>query len=476
MFWDFENIDINSIALIDDSSDRQLTYSELTKYCLQISEQINFNGKKLAFLFCDNSIESVIAYLSILRSGNAVFLVNTKMDDSLKETLLKIYLPEIVFSIDEINYLMEDYIQEDINGKVSFFKRKNFSGFISPHKDLAVLLSTSGTTGSPKLVRLSYKNIQSNAESIAKYLSIDENERPITSLPMSYSFGLSVINSHLQKGAKIVCSNKSMVMRDFWNTFNQKGCTSFSGVPYNYQMLKRLKFDTMEIPTLRTMTQAGGRLSEEFIKYFIETSKKKNIRFFVMYGQTEASPRISYVPSEKLENKISSIGISIPGGKIKIFDDDREITSPDTLGELVYSGDNVMIGYAESRSDLSKGDELSGILHTGDLAYKDEEGYFYITGRLKRFIKLFGLRVNLDEVEKLIENEFGCAAACYGSDDMLKVMLQSSNTALGENAKRKIIDTYKIHHSVVTVFSVDSIPVTSSGKKDYKLIQNLEIR
>jgi acyl-CoA synthetase (AMP-forming)/AMP-acid ligase II len=192
-----------------------------------------------------------------------------------------------------------------------------------------------------------------------------------------------------------------------------------------------------------------------------------------MYGQTEATARISYVPFERLGDKIGSIGIPIPRGEIKIFSDGIEVKDHLVQGELVYSGKNVMMGYAQSREDLSKGDELNGVLHTGDLAYKDPEGFCYITGRLKRFIKLFGLRVNLDEVEKMIENQFGMAAAAYGGDDSLKVLLQSAGTDNLDTVKRKIIDTYKIHHTVLSVKSIDAMPVTSSGKKDYALIQKM---
>ncbi len=167
-------------------------------------------------------------------------------------------------------------------------------------------------------MRLSADNIQSNAESIAQYLEIDENEKPITTLPFNYSYGLSVINSHLLKGATIVLTEKTVFFKDFWNTFKQYECTSFAGVPYTYQMLKRTGFDKLDLPSLKTMTQAGGKLNEEMIKYFYEYAERKNIRFFVMYGQTEATARISYVPFDKLKNKIGSIGISIPGGKLSL--------------------------------------------------------------------------------------------------------------------------------------------------------------
>ncbi len=473
MFWDLENINQDTISLIDDSSNKSYTYGELKTNCDKITSQTKSGSKKLIFSFCDNSVESVIIYLSALRSGNAIFLANTRMDNELKKSLINIYKPEIIFSIDDISEILTGYEETILDEKHSLHILKNLPCKNFLHDDLAVLLSTSGTTGSPKLVKLSYKNIESNAESIAEYLGITENEKPITSLPMSYSFGLSVINSHLIKGAKILCSNKSMVMREFWNTFNQHECTSFSGVPYNYQMLQRLKFDKMDLPSLKTMTQAGGRLSEEFIKFFYDAAVKKRISFFVMYGQTEATARISYVPFDKLGEKIGSIGIPIPNGKIKIYDGGKEITSPNVEGELVYTGKNVMMGYAESREDLSKGDELNGTLRTGDLAYKDADGFCYITGRLKRFIKLFGLRVNLDEIEKMLENQFGYAAACYGSDDSLKVLVQTHGENISESVKKKIIDTYKIHHSVVSVKCTNEIPVTASGKKDYKLIQEI---
>ncbi|MFN3874266.1 MAG: AMP-binding protein, partial [Ignavibacterium sp.] len=183
---------------------------------------------------------------------------------------------------------------------------------------------------------------------------------------------------------------------------------------YTYQMLKRTGFDKLDLPSLRTMTQAGGKLNEEMIKFFADYAEKRIIRFFVMYGQTEATARISYVPCEKLKSKIGSIGISIPGGKLNLMKDGIEITEPHQTGEIVYEGENVMLGYAESTEDLTKGNELNYILHTGDLGYFDEDRFFYITGRIKRFIKMFGLRINLDEVQKLVENKFAVTIACIG--------------------------------------------------------------
>ena len=473
MFWNIENIPNNRIALIDDISGKAYTYGELVSETGKLSDHIKIEEKSLIFLFCDNSAPSVIGYLYALRSGHSVYLANSKMDSGLKKTLINRYKPEIILSIICMDEIVPNYRRRESGIELLLYTGSENKKEIN--SDLAVLLSTSGTTGSPKLVRLSYNNLQSNAESIAEYLSVNSGERPATTLPISYSFGLSVLNSHLLKGASVFCTEKSMVMRDFWNLFNDNKCTSFAGVPYNYQLLKRLKIDLTKIPNLTTITQAGGRLSEEFIKYFYDLSKKSNIRFFVMYGQTEATARISYVPYEKLGNKIGSIGIPIPKGKIKIYQGQNEITMPGTEGELVYSGPNVMLGYAESRDDLIKGDEYKCTLRTGDLAYKDNDGFIYITGRLKRFIKLFGLRVNLDEVEKMIENNFGIPAACFGTDDRMNILIQSSDEKLAGKVNEKVLEIYKIHHSVIKVKNIISIPVNASGKRDYKTLQETEL-
>ena len=221
MFWELQNIDQSKTALINDLPKLNLTYGEINNRCSKIVELIKDADKRLVFLFCDNSADSIIIYFAALRSGNAVFLANSKMDDKLKDSLVEIYNPEFIFSIGKILSLHLEYEYQNLDNNFSFYKIKNKEKLSLINKDLAVLLSTSGTTGSPKLVRLSYKNLQANAESIAGYLDISEMEIPITSLPMSYSFGLSVINSHILKGASIFCTNKSMIMRDFWNVFNE---------------------------------------------------------------------------------------------------------------------------------------------------------------------------------------------------------------------------------------------------------------
>lgn len=470
LFWNsFSNYN-NNIALVDTSINQVYSYNELNTQVKKVVEKLTLQTKGLIFLFTTNNAESVITYLASLQSGNAVLLLDEKLNEEIRNDLIDNYKPAFIVSSKALD--SEDYTDSFDYQSLKFFKRKKLDERIV-YPELAVLLSTSGTTGSPKLVRLSYKNIQSNAESIAEYLNIDENEKPITTLPFNYSFGLSIINSHLLKGSTIVLTEKTVFFRDFWNVFNEYKCTSFAGVPYTYTMLKRIGFEKIDLPTLKYFTQAGGKLSEEFIKLFNEYAIKNNKKFFVMYGQTEATARITYVPPQKLSDKIGSIGISIPGGELKIMNDGLEITKPNEIGEIVYKGHNVMLGYAESLEDLLKADELNGVLSTGDLGYKDEEGFFYVTGRMKRFIKIFGLRINLDEVQKMIENHFKISVACTGKDELLKILVHSDDHLKEVKVKEEVMKMYKLNFKSLIVKSATEIPTSSSGKYDYKKINEM---
>jgi len=469
-FWNNLNSFSNNNAFIDTLINKLTTYAELESKSQALAEKLKLSVKGIIFLFTTNNSESIISYIAALKSDNAVLLLDEKLNEEIRNGLIENYKPDFIVSSNENsspNYSLS-FKYESLN----FIRRIEYNP-INIFPDLSVLLSTSGTTGSPKLVRLSYKNIQSNAESIADYLQIDETERPITTLPINYSYGLSVINSHLLKGAAIVLTEKTVFFRDFWNLFNEYKCTSFAGVPYTYTMLKRIGFDKIELPTLEYFTQAGGKLSEEFIKHFNDYSIEKKVKFYVMYGQTEATARITYVPPEKLNDKIGSIGISIPNGELKIMNDGNEIINSRDVGEIVYKGDNVMLGYAETRDDLSKGDELNGMLSTGDLGYKDEDGFFYVTGRMKRFIKIFGLRINLDEVQKMIENHFKISIACTGKDELLKILVHSDDHLTEVKVKEEVMKMYKLSFKSLVVKSTPEIPTNSSGKYDYKKINEM---
>lgn len=430
---------------------RKLTYAELQAMANQYEFQSNH--KELVLLLCDHVIEIVAAYMAALQAGHAVMLLNVSTNLELLQQIVATYHPKWIVGSNE--QAIAGYLKQE-----SFWGREQNSEVII-HPELAVLLSTSGTTGSQKFVRLSYTNLQSNAEAIVQYLSIDPNERGILNLPLSYSYGLSILNSHFQVGAAVLLTGESVVAKPFWDFVRQGQATSLPGVPFTYRMLERVGFFKMNLPYLRTLTQAGGRLEERLVRLFGEYAREQGKRFFVMYGQTEAAPRISYIPCERVLDKTGCIGIPIPGGRLELSSD---------TGELVYYGDNVMLGYAETLEDLAKGDESGGILYTGDTATVDEEGFFTITGRMKRFIKLFGLRINLDEVEKKLEVLLQQPIACTGNDDRMLIVTESSQHVA--DIKRYIDQLYKLHSTAYKVIMVDEIPRLTNGKINYQSLKD----
>lgn len=441
------------VALISDQGER-VTYSELdTKVQALINTLPSFTEKhKCLFLLpAHASISFVIAYLASLISGHALLLVSPDISKQWLEDIQKNYQAHGIFTLE--NAMPELQVLEG--------QRFNI------HSDLALMLSTSGSTGSPKQVKLSYQNLQANAQSIAAYLNMVSSDVAITSLPLSYSYGLSVLNSHLLVGASIVLSKLSIVEKSFWSLMEEHAVTSFSGVPYTYELLRRLRLEKKQLPALRYMTQAGGKLDKDNVVYFANILKEQGKRFYVMYGQTEATARISYVPPELILDNADSIGIAIPTGQLTLWDEnDTEITDSGRVGELVYYGDNVMMGYALSSTDLSTAPELN-YLKTGDLAYRDAHGLYTITGRKSRFIKLFGNRIDLDLVEQHLIAE-KLTTACVGNDKTLHVFLLE--TAKEKGVKDFIYQHYAIHPSVIYTHVIEHIPRNNNGKIHYSAL------
>lgn len=449
----------NNTAVVDVKGD-QYSYAQLIQESDRFSAQFAPGKKYLVTILCTNTIESLIGYLGTLRSGNAALLLAADTDKELLSNLLELYRPDYVWrpagTSSPVAYEYKGY-------QLAF---QNVSREHSLYPGLALLLSTSGSTGSPKLVRLTAGNVDANASSIAEYLKLTSSERPITVLPMHYSFGLSIINSHLRVGGTLLLTGDSIITRHFWDFFKSQKATSFSGVPYTYEVLRRLKFFDMDLPSLKTMTQAGGKLTPKFAQEFAEFSHRKGFDFVVMYGQTEATARISYLPPKENLTKYHSIGIAIPQGELRLIDEQgKSITTPNVDGELVYRGPNVMLGYAEREADLATGDELQGELKTGDIARFDEDGYFYITGRMKRFVKIFGNRVNLDEIEHYLKS-LGYSSICGGRDDLLCVATTDPGKAL--EIANIIITKYGFHHTAVKAIEVREILKSSSGKIQYE--------
>lgn len=453
-FWKVDRFG-EAPAAIDARSGKQWNYAELRADAARIRAALPQLGRKsLGLLIAQNCYECLAAYLAALNAGSAVILLDASLNAELLRDFLLTYRPDWVFTAQP-ELELAGY-QKSASRELGLLENLD-SQEMEIHPDLALLLSTSGSTGSPKLVRLTLNNLAANANSIAQYLQLTPQERPITSLPMSYSYGLSVINSHLHAGATIVLTEDGVLRREFWDAIDRYGCTSFAGVPYTYQMLLQTGLLNKKGASLKMLTQAGGRLEERYIEQMHELARMRGWKFFVMYGQTEATARISYVPFEQLGKKVGSVGIAIPDGSI---------ATDEETGELIYRGPNVMMGYAESREDLAKGDELRGVLRTGDLARQDSDGYFYVTGRLKRFLKMFGKRFNLDDVERILSHRVEAVVACYGRDDLLMAAVENCENADAINGI--VCDTFDLPRTAVRVVAVKELPRTANGKLDYQ--------
>ena len=455
-----------NIALIQ-GDELVITYSDLFQQIEDFSRF--FNSKHLIFIIGENDIASIVAYLSSIEFGIVPLLLGSKTNQEQIDNLINIYKPKYIFQKINLNLHSEYYFSSKFRG-YSFFK-SDVCDEIKLHPDLAILLTTSGSTGSPKLVRLTKKNLISNAKSISKYLNIKSNDRAISSLPFYYSYGLSVINSHLNSGASIVLTNSSMMERDFWNLINNHSVTSLAGVPYNYEMILRLGIDRIKIPSIKKMTQAGGKLSFDKIDRINTVLKQKNISFYIMYGQTEATARISYLEPNDIDKKPGSIGKAIPAGRMWLQNKKGEVIEEiNSIGELVYSGDNVSMGYALSLSDLMLGDENKGVLRTGDLARFDSDGYFFIEGSINRFIKIYGNRISLSSLEGFILNK-GFENIVIGGNNKILICVIKNKKLSVDKLISEVSKEININYRSIQIKIVSYFPRLANGKIDYKVMQ-----
>lgn len=444
-----------------------ITYATLSNDVKVVASALK--NRELIFIICRNDYVPLTFYLGALKIGAVPLLLSSDIHPLQLKKLLEIYSPHLLLMIPELAQTQTGLSPLSQHDNYMLY-RNDASTYPSLHNDLAFLATTSGSTGDPKLVRLSAGNLKSNALSIIDYLNITPNDRAILSLPMNYSYGLSVINSHLLAGASIVLTNHSMMEREFWQQINMYNVTSFAGVPYHFEMLLRLGLKRLKIPSINKITQAGGRLAPEKIEKVHEYCVEKDINLWIMYGQTEAAPRMSYLPMDEILKRRGSIGKAIPGGKMWICDEQAEtITKPYQTGELIYEGPNVCLGHAITAEDLSLPDQNKGLLKTGDLAHVDNDGYFYIDGRKSRFFKIYGNRISLDQVEQVIQS-YGFEGVTSGEDDNLVIHIVD----LGNNAtilQEKLALTMKINPQALTVREIDAIPRLANGKIDYQCLR-----
>lgn len=459
MILGLEHIDQQRIAAIDSNGD-SLTYADIAQLSLRVCTCVP--TRALCFLLVENNVGGIAWTMSMLDSHTLVPLIlNVKTEKTLYQQLLDTYQPTYICAPTTI--AIEGEI---IDSQWGYQLCRVSDKLHSLHTDLSHLIPTSGSTGSPKLVRHKYDNIEAAGLNISTFFELRDTDRPLMVLPLYYTMGLSMVFSHLRVGATILITGLNMTDPQFWKFIKEQQATSFTGVPYSFQILNLMRFFRMDLPHLELLTQGGGKMPTDLNLKFAEYCHDNQKRWIATYGQSECTARMAYLPAKWAVEKVGSIGIAVPNGELSLIDTDgNPITTPHTEGEMCYRGKNVTMGYARQLADLTLGDERNGYIRTGDLAYFDEDGCYYIVGRMGRFLKLFGMRVGLDECEQIIQTESGIECACVGTDEKMIVYI----TRADKQSEVKDILVQKTH-IVATSFEIrviPEIPKNEAGKKLY---------
>ena len=459
MFLYNHSYDEKTIAAID-SNGGVLKYIDINLLSQRISSVIK--ERALCFLLVENNVGGIAWTMSMLDSRKLVPLIlNVKTDSTLYLQLLETYKPTYICAPESFNVA-----GEQIDFQWGYNLTKVNEELVNLHEELSHLLPTSGSTGSPKLVRHKYENIEAAGLNISTFFELKESDRPLMVLPLYYTMGLSMVFSHLRVGATILITGLSMTDPNFWKFIKEEQATSFTGVPYSFQILNLMRFLRMDLPHLELLTQGGGKMPTDLNIKFAEYCRDKGKRWIATYGQSECTARMAYLPAKWALEKVGSIGIAVPNGELSLIDTEgNTITTPKQEGEMCYRGKNVTMGYARQQSDLALGDERNGFIRTGDLAYFDEDGCYYIVGRMGRFLKLFGMRVGLDECEQIVQTDCGIECACVGTDEKMIVYITNADK---QNDVKDIL--VQKTHIVATSFEIRiivDIPKNEAGKKLY---------
>ncbi|HIZ87220.1 MAG TPA: AMP-binding protein [Candidatus Coprenecus pullistercoris] len=454
MFLDLDKKPSDAPAVIDDSLEI-LTYGRLCSLVEDFGRRLP--DRSLIIILASNTVGSMVGYLGCMASGVVPIIVNKDTECGQLSHMVRLYRPEYLWMPEADTNMPEGQRVFSAYGYVLVS-----TGLTAPdlHPDLALLLPTSGSTGSPKMVRHSLRNVQANARNVSELFGISPQDRAMAFLPMYYTMGLSVITSHLYSGATVLLTGRSMLDKAFWAMLRDGGATILTGVPYSFEILQRMGFFRMDLPALRIITQGGGRMSDSLWHNCVEYALRTGRQFIATYGQTEGTARMAWLPWPMAVQKVGSIGIAEPGGQLSVLDDSGvETFEGEAAGELVFRGENVTLGYAVGPKDFMKGDERGGVLHTGDIVRRDADGCHFIIGRRTRFLKIYGLRIALDEVEHIVQNAFpGTDCLCSGVDGHLVVHV--TDGAEPENVRKVIVDKTGLFHKNIEVVQVESIERT----------------
>lgn len=463
MLLGLDKINPDAIAA-KDSYGQMLTYGQI----LDLANVIEHNvpERSLFFILTTNDVGGIAMVMATILSGNVPLILSSHTEPELLRNLIDTYRPQYITKPN--GEFSEGHAVLDAYG---------YSICVSDgdkcdmYTELSHLLPTSGSTGSPKLVRHKYDNIEAAGLNISTFFKLTDSDRPLMVLPLHYTMGLSMVFSHFKVGATILITDLKMTDPGFWKFIKEEKATSFTGVPFSYEVLDKLRFTRMKLPDLTLLTQGGGKMPAELNLKFAEYCRDNGKRWVATYGQSEGTARMAWLPEEYAISKMGSIGIAVPNGQLTLRDSEGNIIeeSP-AYGEMCYIGKNVTMGYACSRDDLALGDERNGFLPTGDIAFRDSDGFYYIRGRMGRFLKIYGNRIGLDECEQIIKPSIHGECACTGNDALLIVYLTDRNDF--ESAKNALVEALHLPANAIETRVIDALPKNEAGKTLYTKLKN----
>lgn len=459
MFLTDTNTTGDRLAILSQDGGK-MTYNDLHIFSKKIGT--NLKTRTLALVLCDSYIDTLSFYYALLDNRVVPVLIDENIDADLLKQLLDIYQPRFI-------WMQKKYLNE--NQEILCPNAYNIINEYGNHvfvelpydtfpiaDDLALLVETSGSTGSRKLVRLSYENLLDNVYSNAQFVNANVNDKFIVMMPYSHMLTLTWIHMHWYLGATVLLTNHTLLSTMFWDFFYEQKVTNFVGVPFVLDLLNKINFLDKEYSSLRYIVEAGGKITETLQKEFGKKLNEKGTKFYIAYGQTETTALVTMLPSELVTDKIGSIGIPMEGVKIEVEENSNEI---------IIEGKCICLGYAEKKSDLL----LQGqgtIWRTGDIGRMDEDGCLYLTGRKKRFIKVMGNRINLDDIERLLnEKELFKNCACLGEDDLIYIFTEKSSIKVTDQIKEYLAKKIHVNKAFIKTIYIKELPRTNSGKIRY---------
>ncbi len=464
MYLRLEEKEAGKEAIVDDSG-RRYDYGWLRDFIQAFGERIP--QRSLLLMLCRNTAATLAAHVACIERRIVPLMISAKTDAGMREGYIERYGPSYIWLPEEN---AGELCGEAVYGRDGYVLLKTRDMSPPLHEELAMLLPTSGSTGSPKLVRHSYRNLYVNAQNVAAVFGFQKEDRSLLDLKLHYTMGLNTACSSLYAGAAVCLTERLPVEKQYWDFYEKERITNITGVPYSYDILRKLKFFKREHPYLRILAQGGGRLSDDVFCELASYAHRTGKRFFATFGASETTARLAYLDPDMALEKIGSIGCAIPEGELSLADEaGREIAEREAEGELVYRGPNVTMGYAENRRELALGDMRGGVYYTGDMARRDRDGCYYITGRKSRFLKLFGYRVSLDETQRLISEAFRIENVCTGDDRQMKIWV--TQPGLEETIKGYLAERTGLRRSVFEVRTIPELPKNETGKPLYSALR-----